>query len=71
MPTLRTSNPIADFNRYDAECAKWESMTPVCDICGEHITDDYYYKIGDITFHLDCAERYSVDSFVETKAYGY
>ena len=71
MATLRTNDPIADFNRHDAEEAEYEAMCPVCDICGEHITDDYYYKIGNTVFHLDCAERYSVDSFVETKAYGY
>ena len=68
---LTSNDPVADAARYDDECAKWESMTPVCDICGEHITDDYYYKIGNTVFHLSCAERYSVDSFVETKAYGY
>ena len=66
-----SSDPVADAARYDDECAGWEAKTPVCDICGEHITDDYFYKIGDTVFHLDCAERYSVERFVETQAYGY
>lgn len=67
----RSPDPLADFHRHEDECEDWESKTPICDICGEHITDEYYYRIGDITFHLECAERYTVDSFVETKAYGY
>lgn len=57
-------NPIADFYIREDELAEYESKCPVCDICGEPILDEYYYQIGDIVFHLDCAERKSVDSFV-------
>ena len=58
------ADPITDFNKYDDECAAYEDKCPVCDICGERILDEYYYKVGDITFHLDCAEKRSVDSYV-------
>lgn len=62
---MRSADPIADFNRYDGECAADESLCPVCDICGEPITDDYYYEVGGIVFHLGCAERHSVESYME------
>ena len=66
-----SSDPLSDVGRRDDEEAAFEALCPVCDICGEHITDDYFYKIGDTVFHLDCAERYSVERFVEAQAYGY
>lgn len=68
---MRGPDPIEDFNRHDAEEAAFERLCPICDICGERILDDYYYQIGDITFHLDCADRHSVDSYVEKEAEKY
>ena len=62
--SYRSDDPIADFDRKDAEDYAYEQKCPVCDICGEHITDDYYYTIGGITFHLDCADRHSVENYV-------
>ena len=60
-----------DYDRYEKEYEDDESLCPICDICGERITDDYYYEVGGIVFHLDCAERHSVDSYMEGKRYGY
>ena len=68
---MRGPDPIEDFNRYDAQGAAFENLCPVCDICGERIVDDYYYQIGNMIFHLDCAERKSVDSYVEEEAQRY
>ena len=65
---MRGPDPIEDFNRHDAEEAAYEMLCPVCDICGERIVDDYYYQIGDMIFHLDCADRHSVDSYMEEEA---
>lgn len=62
---MRGPDPIEDFNRHDAEETAYEKLCPVCDICGERITDDCYYKVGGIVFHLDCAERHSVESYME------
>lgn len=62
---MRGPDPIEDFNMHDAEEAEYEKLCPVCDVCGERITDDYYYKVGGIVFHLDCAERHSVESYME------
>lgn len=66
-----SSDPLEDLYRHEDEIAEYEALCPVCDICGEHITDDYYYKIGDTVFHLECAECHSVECYVESKKYGY
>ncbi len=42
-----TDDPAADFARRDEEDAEWLESRPVCDFCGEAITDDYYYEIGE------------------------
>lgn len=60
-----------DFDRYDRECANDEKYYPVCDICGERITDDYYYEVAGMKFHLECADCHSVESYVEGQKYGY
>lgn len=65
------SDPYADFERQDYEDAEREKLYPVCDICGDRITDDYYYEVAGMKFHLECAERHSVDSYVEAQKYGY
>lgn len=49
-----TDDPIADFERYDAEQqAKLEEL-PICDYCDEHIQSDYYYLIFDDVICEDC-----------------
>lgn len=68
---MRGPDPIEDFNRHDAEEAAYEKLCPICDICGERIVDDYYYEVAGMKFHLDCADRHSVDSYVEAQKYGY
>ena len=40
-----TDNPIADFLRYDSEQTEALEKYPECSLCGDHITDDYYYDI--------------------------
>lgn len=61
---MRSADPYEDFDRYDKECADDEKKYPVCDICGKRITDDYYYTIGNITFHLGCADKHSTDNYI-------
>ena len=65
----RSADPFRDLLDKEEDDAAYEALCPVCDVCGEHITDDYYYKVGGLTFHLDCAERRSVDAYVEEKRY--
>lgn len=44
-----SDDPIADFNRYEADQEEQLDKLPKCDICGEPIQDDYLYDIyGDI-----------------------
>lgn len=38
-----TSDPVADFERYDAERIRIDAELPQCDECGEQITDDTFY----------------------------
>lgn len=59
------------YDSRDIEEERFIKMCPVCDICGERITDDYYYEVGGMIFHLDCADRHSVESYVEGQKYGY
>jgi recombinational DNA repair protein (RecF pathway) len=41
-----------------------EKYLPICDFCGEKITDETYYVIGgQIACHECCEERY-VDTYV-------
>ena len=64
---LRTDDPLTDFDQYDRECYEDEKLFPVCDICGERIADDYYLRIGDMIIHEGCAERHSVESYIENR----
>lgn len=68
---MRTNDPVMDAERYSAEADDYINNCPVCDICGKPITDEYYYEVGGIIFHLDCAEFHSVDEYVEEKKGGY
>lgn len=41
-----TDNPVADFEKYDAEHERIMSRLPVCCLCGERIQQDtavYFY----------------------------
>ena len=43
---MRTNDPVRDAERYAAEADDYINNCPVCDICGEPITDEYYYEVG-------------------------
>lgn len=46
---MYTDDPVADFDRYDAEQQERIAELPECDYCGIKIADDYYYVInGDV-----------------------
>lgn len=49
------SNPIADYNAYDAAEIHRLSNYPVCDYCQEPICDDKLYDISGRLYHADCA----------------
>lgn len=49
----RTDDPVADFERYDAEMAREEARLPRCEYCGEAIYEKYYEINGKIVCE-DC-----------------
>ena len=49
----RTDDPIADFNRHDAERERRLIRFPKCDCCGERIQDD---DLFDFDGELICPE---------------
>lgn len=42
----RTDDPLADFDRWDAEQQAALNKLPKCAECGEPIQDDCYYEIN-------------------------
>jgi formylmethanofuran dehydrogenase subunit E len=50
----RTDNPIADFNRWDAEQERALSKLPECSECGEKITDEECYEFNDELICPEC-----------------
>ena len=56
-----TDDPIADFDMYDAEYARWLTKRPICSECGEHIQDEYCYSIdGKYICHECLDDEYRV-----------
>ena len=53
-----TDDPIADFDRHDAEQAKQLEKRPVCDHCENHIQDDHYFDINGFKLCPGCLEDY-------------
>lgn len=49
-----TDNPLADFNRHDAEQQEWLESRPKCSCCEEPIQDDYLYEIDGEYICEDC-----------------
>jgi len=58
MPWPWTDDPIADFNRHDAEQNKWLEQRPVCVDCGEHIQDEEAYYINGEWICETCMDSY-------------
>lgn len=49
-------DPYDDFLNHEAQAEEWLSRLPVCDICGEPIQDDYYYRLGGEIICEHCME---------------
>lgn len=61
-----SDDPVADFNRFDAEQEKAMQKYPECADCGKRITDDFYYEIDGETLCEECMNdkyRKWVDDF--------
>lgn len=53
-----TCDPVQDAENYSAEQDERLERRPVCDFCGEHIQDEYYYCIGGKNICPSCLEDY-------------
>ena len=51
-----SDNPLADFERHDAEQERQLEQLPICADCGEHIQGDHYYLIENYCICSDCLE---------------
>jgi len=60
---FRTDDPTRDFERYDAWQAEELKKRPVCEHCGEPITDDHYYNLFDCRVCPDCLKEYCNENF--------
>ena len=63
-----TDNPLADFNRYDAEQERHRQKLPKCSDCGEPITDEYCFEFGGYYICEECLRdnhRKSVEDVIE------
>lgn len=49
-----TSDPIADFHRYDAEQQQKLSELPVCSDCYEPIQGEHYFEFDCYFYCEDC-----------------
>ncbi len=54
----RTDNPIADFERHDAEQENRRKELPICSDCGEHIQDDFFYEFDCYFYCGDCVSNH-------------
>ena len=53
-----TDDPVRDWDRKCEEEDEWLAKLPVCDDCGEHIQDGYYYSIAGEIVCPDCIDNY-------------
>ena len=53
-----TDDPVADFERYDAEQQKEIEKLPRCSECDEPIQDDEAYYINDEWICDECMKQY-------------
>lgn len=57
MSICRTDDPIADFDRYDAQQTKQEEKLPECSECGKKVQDDHFYEINDEVICSECLDN--------------
>lgn len=69
--TFRSIDPLAGMYWHDDDTDDYERFCPVCEICGERITDDIFRRIGSDCYHDGCIETVQTDSYVEGVRYGY
>lgn len=64
----RTDDPVADYERYDADRERRLDRYPKCDYCGEPILEDHFYNINGTYYHEECLNseyRVNTDDYIE------
>ena len=56
-----TDDPVADFERYDAQRQRELDKLPKCEHCGEPIQDETLVDFDGTLYHCDCFS----DNFVK------
>ena len=51
-----TDDPVMDAANYEAERERKMQELPICDFCGNHITDDSYHEIRGLNICDRCLE---------------
>lgn len=54
---ITSGDPLRDFDRYDAECEEALQRLPVCECCGDKITDDEYYDVYGEIYCWKCLKK--------------
>ena len=57
MGYFRHGDPLDDFDRRDAEDARWYARLPKCDECKCTIEDEHYYDIDGEILCEDCLKK--------------
>jgi formylmethanofuran dehydrogenase subunit E len=55
---ILSDDPVADFERLDADLNKKLSLYPTCDYCGKTIQDEYCYVISEETVCCACLDKH-------------
>ena len=55
MSTLK--DPLDQFDDDDFRRMKWLEKRPICEICKEHVQDDFYYQISFGGMEFKACER--------------
>lgn len=51
------------WEAHDREQYKWEQSRPVCDVCGEHIQDEYLFEIDGNYVCEECLVDYMKEHY--------
>lgn len=55
---FNTDDPLRDFQRWQDEEYLWEMSRPICDDCGEHITDEYMWEFHGLHYCENCVRNH-------------
>ena len=60
-----TDDPVRDAERHSATGDEWMESRPVCECCGQYITDEKAYRIGRDFYCFDCVYEVEVEEWMD------